>query len=136
MHRRLWSGGLKNQIRSVVVFHFPRRCRCESTPPAGCWPLARGGFQHFMDGRKRGASRKANQDSKRLRLPPGRHRVEFQYTALNFQTPDLIRFRYRLDGMDPDWVDAGTRRSALYSYLPAGDYWFHLTAANLDGSWK
>jgi ligand-binding sensor domain-containing protein/signal transduction histidine kinase len=70
-----------------------------------------------------------------LRITPGRHRVEFRYTGLGFDAPELIRFRYRLEGLDTDWVDAGTRRTAFYSYLPPGTYQFRVEACNRDGVW-
>ena len=70
-----------------------------------------------------------------LHITPGRHRVEFRFTGLSFDSPELMRFRYRLEGLDSDWVDAGTRRSAFYSYLPAGDYRFRVAACNRDGVW-
>jgi len=71
-----------------------------------------------------------------LRIAPGPHRVEFRYTALSFDSPDLIHFRYRLDGLDTDWVDAGTRRTAFYSYLPPGTYHFRVAAGTEDGIWS
>jgi ligand-binding sensor domain-containing protein/signal transduction histidine kinase len=71
-----------------------------------------------------------------LRITPGKHSVEFRYTGLSFDAPELIRFRYRLEGLDPDWLDAGTRRTAFYSYLPPGDYRFHVAACNSDGIWS
>ena len=46
-----------------------------------------------------------------------------------------MRFRYRLDGLDPDWLEAGTRRSALYNYIPPGHYAFRVAARNADGAW-
>jgi ligand-binding sensor domain-containing protein/signal transduction histidine kinase len=70
-----------------------------------------------------------------LRITPGRHQVEFCYTGLRFDAPELIRFRYRLEGLDSDWVDAGTRRIAYYSYLPPGNYRFRVAACNGDGVW-
>jgi ligand-binding sensor domain-containing protein/signal transduction histidine kinase len=70
-----------------------------------------------------------------LHITPGRHRVEFRYTGLNFDAPEKMRFRYRLEGLDTDWVDAGTRRTAFYSYLPPGDYRFRVAACNPDGVW-
>jgi signal transduction histidine kinase len=70
-----------------------------------------------------------------LRITPGKHRVEFRYTGLSFDAPELMRFRYRLEGLDSDWVDAGTRRTAFYSYLPPGDYRFRVAACNSDGVW-
>lgn len=71
-----------------------------------------------------------------LRITPGKHRVEFRYTGLSFDAPELIRFRYRLEGLDTDWVEAGTRRTAFYSYLPPGDYRFRVAACNSDGVWN
>jgi signal transduction histidine kinase len=71
-----------------------------------------------------------------LRITPGKHRVEFRYTGLNFDAPEVIRFRYRLEGLDADWEDAGTRRAASYSYLPPGNYRFRVSACNQDGVWN
>jgi ligand-binding sensor domain-containing protein/signal transduction histidine kinase len=70
-----------------------------------------------------------------LRIPSGKHRVEFRYTGMSFDAPELMRFRYRLEGLDTDWVEAGTRRTAFYSYLPPGDYRFLVAACNRDGVW-
>jgi signal transduction histidine kinase len=47
-----------------------------------------------------------------------------------------VRFRYRLEGVDSDWVEAGTRRVAYYSHLPPGSYTFNVIAANSDGVWN
>ena len=71
-----------------------------------------------------------------LRIPPGNHRVEFRYTGVNFDSPERVRFRYRLEGLDTDWLEAGTRRSALYNYVPPGQYDFRITACNGDGAWS
>jgi signal transduction histidine kinase len=71
-----------------------------------------------------------------LRITPGKHRVEFRYTGLNFDAPERIRFRYRLEGLDADWEDAGTRRTAPYSYLPPGNYRFCVSACSRDGVWS
>jgi len=71
-----------------------------------------------------------------LRLAPGKHRFEIQYTSLNFDTADQMRFAYRLEGLDTDWVDAGARRTAFYNYVPPGEYHFHVIALNNSGSWS
>ncbi|MGA2176435.1 MAG: two-component regulator propeller domain-containing protein [Verrucomicrobiota bacterium] len=70
-----------------------------------------------------------------LRIAPGRRRLEFRYTGLSFSAPERVRFRYRLEGLDSDWVDAGASRAALYSYVPPGHYHFHVIACNNDGVW-
>jgi ligand-binding sensor domain-containing protein/signal transduction histidine kinase len=71
-----------------------------------------------------------------LRLAPGKHRLELRYTGLNFNAPEQIRFRYRLEGLDSDWVEAGTRRTAFYNYVPPGKYQFRVLACNADGVWN
>lgn len=71
-----------------------------------------------------------------LVIPPGHRRFEFRYTGLSFVAPDKVRFRRRLEGLERDWVDAGTKRLAEYSYLPPGNYTFRVTACNNDGLWN
>ncbi len=71
-----------------------------------------------------------------LLVGPGRPNLEFRYTALSLSGPQHLTFRYRLEGFDPDWVVAGTRRVAYYPRLPAGRYRFLVTAANRDGVWN
>jgi signal transduction histidine kinase len=71
-----------------------------------------------------------------IRIAPGKHRLEFHYTALNFSAPDRIRFRYRLEGLDSDWLEADTQRVAYYGYVPPRDYHFSVTACNSDGVWN
>jgi signal transduction histidine kinase/ligand-binding sensor domain-containing protein len=71
-----------------------------------------------------------------LRIPPGKTSLEIQYTALRFDKPEQVRFRYKMEGLDADWIDAGDRRTAYYSHLPPGDYVFRVIAANPDGVWN
>jgi signal transduction histidine kinase len=73
--------------------------------------------------------------SELLHISPGKHRIEFRYTGVSFDSPERVRFRYRLDGLDTDWLEAGTRRSALYNYIPHGHYAFRVAACNADGAW-
>ena len=67
---------------------------------------------------------------------PGSGELEFRYAALSFTTPARIRFKYRLDGFDVDWRDAGDRRAAYYTNIPPGQYTFRVMAANADGVWS
>jgi hypothetical protein len=69
-------------------------------------------------------------------LPPGSAHLEFHYTALSFVAPEKMRFKYRLDGVDDDWVEAGQRRVAYYTHIPPGPHRFRVTASNNDGVWK
>jgi hypothetical protein len=69
-------------------------------------------------------------------LPPDRRDLEIHYTAFNFRLPGAIRFKYRLDGFDSQWVEAGARRVAYYTNLPPGSYKFLIAASNEDGLWS
>ncbi len=72
-----------------------------------------------------------------LKIPPGQQRFEFHYTGLSFVAPEKMRFQYRLEGWEKDWVDApGGKRVAEYSYIPPGRYTFHVRASNSDGVWN
>lgn len=70
-----------------------------------------------------------------LRLPPQYGQLEIQFTTLSFASPDNVRFRYRLDGFDQDWQEAGTERHARYPRLAAGEYRFELKASSGEGRW-
>lgn len=70
------------------------------------------------------------------RLPPGARDLTFHYTALNFVAPEKIRFKYKLEGRDDQWVDAETRRVAFYHEIPPGAYRFRVIARNSDGVWN
>jgi signal transduction histidine kinase len=71
-----------------------------------------------------------------LRIPAGRNRLEFRYTGLSFVAPEKVGFKYRIEGLEKDWVDAGSKRQANYSFVPPGDYQFHVIACNNDGVWN
>jgi len=72
----------------------------------------------------------------RVSLPASTSKVEITYTALSFVAPSKIRFRYRLEGFDAAWVDAGARREAFYTNLEPGRYRFVVSATNADGRWN
>jgi signal transduction histidine kinase len=66
---------------------------------------------------------------------PGRARVEIRYTALSFSAPEKVRFKYRMEGLDSAWLDAGAKRLVDYSFLPHGHYKFHVRACDDEGVW-
>jgi signal transduction histidine kinase/ligand-binding sensor domain-containing protein len=74
--------------------------------------------------------------SKRLILPALTENLEIDYTALSLAVPERVQFRYKLDGVDSGWQNAGTRRQAYYTKLRPGAYKFHVIAANNYGVWN
>jgi len=71
-----------------------------------------------------------------IELPQHTKDVEIQYSALSLSIPSRVRFRYKLDGVDTVWQDAGSRRQAFYTNVPPGSHRFQVIAANEDGVWN
>lgn len=71
-----------------------------------------------------------------IRIHPGQENLEIQYTGLRLSNSAQIQFKYRLVGLDRDWVDVGLRRTAYYQHVPPGSYVFRVTAAMADGPWN
>ncbi len=82
------------------------------------------------------ADRESYLPNPNLGLPPHTRDLEIDYTALSFVVPQKVRFRYKLEGRDADWQEAGTRRQAFYSDLRPGKYRFRVIASNNDGIWN
>jgi len=74
--------------------------------------------------------------TQKVTLSPGIARLDFYYTALSFIAPENVRFKYKLEGFDDNWIDGGGRRVASYTNLRPGNYKFRVIAANNDGVWN
>jgi signal transduction histidine kinase/ligand-binding sensor domain-containing protein len=115
---RLWFVGFDN-----LVSIDPRRISTNPVPPpVHIQSVASGGTTFALE--------------QELRLPARTSNLQIKYTALSLSMPERVRFRYRLDGADEDWTDAGSRREAFYTNLRPGSYVFRVTAANNDGVWN
>jgi signal transduction histidine kinase/ligand-binding sensor domain-containing protein len=75
-------------------------------------------------------------DPSSIALPAGTSNIQIDFAVLAFSNPRSARVRYRIEGQDPDWIEAGTRRQAFYTNLPPGTYRFQVIAANGDGVWN
>lgn len=71
-----------------------------------------------------------------IEVQPGQDNLEINYTGLSFVNSPLVKFRYRMEGLEENWNDVGTRRVAYYNNIPPGNYTFHVLAANRDGVWN
>jgi ligand-binding sensor domain-containing protein/two-component sensor histidine kinase len=69
-------------------------------------------------------------------VPAGARKLQIDYTAIRLSSPRQTRFRYRLDGFDREWVDAGGRRQAYYTNLAPGQYVFRVQANDNSGAWS
>jgi ligand-binding sensor domain-containing protein/signal transduction histidine kinase len=122
-----------------LVFLDPRRQETNSPPPTVLLE------EVLVNGQVRTSEPEPAQDSsdrgapelmRHLTISPGGHDVELRYTAISFGSPEKLRFQYRLEGLDHDWVEAGERRTAEYHHLSPGQYVFTVRACNADGVWS
>jgi signal transduction histidine kinase/ligand-binding sensor domain-containing protein len=74
--------------------------------------------------------------SRAVELKPGRRQLDVLFTGVSFTSPERVRFKYRLEGLDTEWTDGGTRRRVTYPLLPPGEYAFRVIACNSDGLWN
>jgi len=70
-----------------------------------------------------------------LVVPPGSHHIELHFDAIELTSPERVRFQYRLDDVDREWLDADAAVTANYTGLPVGTHKFHVRACNADGVW-
>ncbi len=68
--------------------------------------------------------------------PPGKGNIEIRYTALSYIAPERLRFKYKLEGYDDDWLNPGNRRVVYYTNLPYGSYVFRVKACSREGTWN
>ena len=116
--RRLWFVGFES-----LVSLDPASMRRNEVPP----PVH---LQFLMSGGER------YEPSAELTLPVGASDLQIRYAGLSLSMPERVRFRYRLEGVEAHWQEAGTRREAFYTNLAPGRYRFHVIAANNDGLWN
>lgn len=69
-------------------------------------------------------------------LPAGSNRVTISFTALSLTAPDLVQFRYMLEGYDKEWIDGGNSRTVSYTGIDPGEYRFRVIGSNNDGVWN
>jgi signal transduction histidine kinase/ligand-binding sensor domain-containing protein len=103
------------------VFHYdPRHIHPDTRPP-------------FVSIRSMSADDHAIRSG--TAIGPRPQTVVIQYLGVNLTTPDLVVYRYRLEGLESTWQEAGHRTDAIYTQLPPGTYTFHVMASNGDGRW-
>jgi signal transduction histidine kinase len=90
----------------------------------------------LVDGREQKTNHLDSAWPQAIVIPPGHDRLEIHYTGLSFSAPDKVQFKYRLEGHESAWTDAGDTRVAFYNKLPPGHYRFQVEAGNEDDVWS
>jgi len=127
-----------------LVLVDPRKQETDSPPPEVLLEEIRVGGQVYVRRAPPGAraSEVADEPASDAPMLPhvivmaGDLDVELDYTAISFAAPEKVRFRYRLKGLDSDWTEAGTRRSAYYHGIPIGEYQFEISVCSASSQWS
>jgi ligand-binding sensor domain-containing protein/signal transduction histidine kinase len=72
----------------------------------------------------------------KIKIAPGKGDVEIHYIGLSYTAAEKVKYKYKLEGWDTEWIEVGTRRAAYYNNLPPGEYRFTVKACNNDGIWN
>jgi ligand-binding sensor domain-containing protein/signal transduction histidine kinase len=90
----------------------------------------------LVEGREQNTNNLRAGSLRTVTVPADKERLEIHYTSLNLAAPDRGRFKYRLEGHETAWTEAGNSRVVRYSKLPPGNFRFRVTACNEDGVWN
>lgn len=115
---RLWFA-----LTNGVVTVDPKHIRRNAVVPTVLIQSVQAGKQHY-------------EPAGELSLPVGLNDLQVDYTATSLAIPERVLFRYKLEGFDKDWHNAGSRRQAFYTNLRPGTYRFRVRACNDDGLWN
>ncbi len=123
--------------RGVVVLDPSILVEKEIPPPVVIEEVLANDQLVFADGGLTALGAQMRETASEVRLPAGRADVmEVRYTANSFVAPEKVQFRYRLEGADAEWREAGPRRVAFYTNLRPKSYQFRVEASNREGTWS
>jgi signal transduction histidine kinase len=122
-HARTTNGQLWFAVDSVLQMIDPQNLAYNELPP----PV------HIL---RMFADRKTISGTANVTLPALTRELEIDYAALSLVSPEKVRFRFALWGVDKDWQEAGSRREAYYMNLRPGHYRFQVIACNNEGVWN
>lgn len=71
-----------------------------------------------------------------ITMQANQNNLEIRYTGISFIKPEQVKFRYRIEGLSNEWTDVRNIREVYFPSLPAGEFTFHIIAANSDGVWN
>ncbi|MBE7476644.1 MAG: hypothetical protein HS131_07905 [Ignavibacteriales bacterium] len=79
---------------------------------------------------------KSHSFGKEIQVPYNENYISFEFAALSFINPEKNQYSYKMEGVDKDWINSGSRRYASYPNLDPGEYTFRVKGSNNDGVWN
>ena len=119
-----------------VVAFFPDKLRGNPTPPEVLLTNLRINGKPIEIGGSASPLEQSILFTDAITLRHSQNDIRLDFIGLHSAEPHNVRYRYTLNGIDTDWVEAGTQRSAAYPRLPPGDYVFQVRAVSGDGVWS
>lgn len=129
----LWFSTLKGP-----VFIEPSTVQLNQRPPEVLIEeVIANGKQLWPDnGKALGWGRALSESDRAWQIPAGQGQMEFRFIGLSLSAPERVKYRYKLTGIDEEWVDAGERSFVHYASISPGYYNFMVTACNAEGGWN
>jgi len=75
-------------------------------------------------------------DTKSIELSYKQSTIALEFASLDFGSADKKEYAYKLEGLDSEWVDVGSRNTASYTNLAAGQYTFKVKCRINNGAWS
>ncbi len=123
---RLYFGGT-----GYLLAFDPSQIMANAHPPEVVLYMLAGGRQVASS-----SSRHAAQGERRVDVGYRDNRLVFRFAGLDYASPHMNRYKYRLEGFDEQWIEPQHTRIATYTNLPPGNYRFRVLASNNDGVWN
>lgn len=141
---RLSDGRLCFAMLNGLLMVSPQEIREQARPPAVVLeevsldgiPRARYGGEVFRRDDEPQLLPALDGGDFRLEVPPAHEQLMFRFAALTYRSPENVQFRYRLKGLENEWIWTQNDTRVRYPRLPAGDYEFEIAASNSSGLWS
>ncbi|MEO6000291.1 MAG: ATP-binding protein [Chitinophagaceae bacterium] len=133
---RLHNGDLVFGGVNVINIFNPQKVLSENFIPGVCITGIQIGNKGVNPGDQTSILKETIEKTRSITLTHLQDVVTLEFSSLDFTAPGLNKYRYQLAGIDKEWVESGTRRTATYLHLPSGTYTFKVQGSNSQGMWS
>ncbi|MCP4150829.1 MAG: histidine kinase [bacterium] len=93
-------------------------------------------FRNISDSEDNARINRELTEKKEIRIRHDENTVILRFAALDYTDPAKNRYAYMMQGIDKDWVYSGSKREAVFTGLPPGEYVFKVKGSNNSGVWN
>ncbi len=122
-------------VNGINIFN-PQKVLMSSFKPGVFITAIQIGNRSITPGDETGVLKETIEQTKDIALTYLQDVLTLEFSSLDFTAPEQNKYRYQLVGIDKDWIESGSRRSATYLHLPQGQYVFKVQGSNSQGIWS